>query len=206
MKVIGTGVGRTGTYSLKMAINELGLGPCHHMEAVVEKMATQVPLWNAAHEGQADWSTIYEGFPSAVDWPTAAFFRELYEAFPDAKYVLTVRSAESWAESFGATIYTLLSQADKAPPAMRDWLAMCSAILERTGFPPGLDKAALMTGFETHNQAVRDTIPANQLLEFDVKQGWGPLCTFLGVPMRDAPFPRTNNREEFWDLVSGANE
>ena len=119
MQVIGAGVGRTGTYSLKIAINQLGLGPCHHMEAVLQNMPAQVPLWSAA---------IYAGFGSAVDWPTAAFFRELAEAYPAAKFVLTHRSPESWADSFGATIYKLLAERHNAPPEMHAWLEMCAGV------------------------------------------------------------------------------
>lgn len=203
MKVIGTGVGRTGTYSLKLALNELGLGPCHHMEAVLHDMAGQVPLWNAALEGRADWSAVYDGFSSAVDWPTACFFRELHTAFPDARFVLTTRSAESWAESFSGTIYRLLSGRNGAPAGMQEWLAMSAAVIARTGFPEGLDKEALMQRFEAHNAAVREAIPADRLLVFDVRDGWAPLCTFLGVEEPAGPFPRTNHREEFWDRVSG---
>lgn len=94
LKVIGTGVGRTGTYSLKLAINQLELGPCHHMEDVLHNMPVQVPLWSAAAAGTPDWSPIYDGFQSAVDWPTACFFRELAKAFPSAIFVLTARDPE----------------------------------------------------------------------------------------------------------------
>ncbi len=203
MQLIGTGVGRTGTYSLKLAINQLGLGPCHHMEEVLHNMPLQVPLWSAALNGAADWQSIYDGYPSAVDWPTAGFFRELYEAYPSAKFVLTLRSPESWADSFGGTIYQLLAGRDEAPPEMRDWLEMSAGVIARTGFPDGLDRDGLIAAFVAHKDAVRATIPPGQLLEFEVKQGWGPLCEFLEVPVPDEPFPRSNHREEFWDRVNG---
>lgn len=99
MKVIGLGVGRTGTYSLKLAINRLGFGPCHHMEEVLLNQATQVPAWTDALNGRPDWQVIYAGYDSAVDWPTAGFHGELYAAYPSAKFVLTVRNPESWADS-----------------------------------------------------------------------------------------------------------
>ena len=202
MHVIGAGVGRTGTYSLKLAINQLGLGPCHHMEAVLQNIATQVPLWNAAAAGMADWRAIYAGFGSAVDWPTAKFFRELAEAYPAAKFVLTVRSPESWADSFGSTIYKLLAGKDQAPPDKRAWLEMAEKLIADTGFPPNLDRDGLMKGFIAHNDAVKAAIPASRLLVYEVKQGWAPLCAFLGKPAPADPFPRTNDREEFWNLVS----
>jgi len=203
MQIIGAGVGRTGTYSLKLAINQLGLGPCHHMEEVLLNMPSQLPLWSSAAEGKPNWDAIYRGYASAVDWPTAGFFRELIQVYPSAKFVLTHRSPENWVESFSATIYKLLAGKDQAPPEMRDWLNMAQAVIDKTGFPPGLSRDELMQRFTAHNKAVKATIPPEQLLVFEVKQGWAPLCGFLGVPAPDEPFPRTNNREEFWDKVSG---
>ena len=206
MQIIGAGVGRTGTYSLKLAINRLGLGPCHHMEEVLLNMPSQLPLWSSAAQGKPNWDAIYRGYASAVDWPTAGFFRELIQAYPSAKFVLTHRSPESWVESFSATIYKLLAGKDQAPPEMRDWLNMAQAVIDKTGFPSGLSRDELIQRFTAHNEAVKATIPPEQLLVFEVKQGWAPLCGFLGVPAPDEPFPRTNNREEFWDKVSGKTE
>jgi hypothetical protein len=144
MKVIGAGVGRTGTYSLKLAINRLGLGPCHHMEEVLHNRPRQLPLWVAALNGDPDWAAVFDGYESAVDWPTAGFFRELNEAFPDAKFVLTVRSPESWAASFSETIYKLLAGRDEAPDDMKPWLDMAAGVIAMTGFPAGLDVDGLM--------------------------------------------------------------
>lgn len=203
MQVIGVGVGRTGTYSLKLAINQLGFGPCHHMEEVLHNMPVQVPLWSAAAAGEPDWMRIYDGYESAVDWPTACFFRELVREFPSAKFVLTQRDPEKWADSFGATIYRLLAGRDQAPDEMRAWLDMVSDVIAKTGFPAGLDREELTQAFIAHNDAVKETIPVNQLLVFEVKDGWEPLCTFLDVPVPAEEFPRTNHREEFWDRVNG---
>ena len=203
MQVIGAGVGRTGTYSLKLAINRLGLGPCHHMEAVLQDMAVQVPLWSDAVEGRPDWQRIYRGFASAVDWPTACFFRELVATYPEAKFVLTLRDPDRWADSFAATIYKLLAGRDLDSPDKRAWLEMADRVITRTGFPPGLGQNALRDAFVAHNEAVKATIPADRLLVYEVKHGWGPLCEFLGTPVPDEPFPRTNDRVEFWDRVTG---
>jgi hypothetical protein len=203
INLIGAGVGRTGTYSLKLAINQIGLGPCHHMEEVLHNMPVHVPLWAAAAADNPDWARIYDGYNSAVDWPTACFFRELLAQYPDARFVLTERDPERWADSFGATIYKLLAGKDEAPEEMRAWLEMASAVIAKTGFPPGLDRNGLVEAFKTHNNSVRETIPASQLLVFEVKQGWEPLCEFLGVPVPKTEFPRSNHREEFWDRVNG---
>jgi hypothetical protein len=202
MKVIGAGIGRTGTYSLKLAINRLGFGPCHHMEEVLHNRPTQLPLWVSALNGQADWAAVYDGYASAVDWPTAGFFRELSTAFPDARFVLSTRSPESWADSFAHTIYKLLAGRAEAPDDIRPWLDMAAGVIERSGFPDGLDVSALMEGFGAHNQAVKETIPQDRLLVYQVTEGWGPLCDFLGVEVPDEPFPRTNDRSEFWELVA----
>jgi hypothetical protein len=203
VKIIGAGVGRTGTYSLKLAINQLGFGPCHHMEEVLLNMPSQVPLWAAAVEGKADWDAIYRGYLSAVDWPTAGFFRELNEAYPEAKFILTVRSPETWVASFSETIYKLLGEKANAPEGMRAWLDMASKVVEKTGFPPGLDLEGLKEAFVAHQEAVKATIPESRLLVFQVKDGWDPLCKFLGSPVPSEPFPRTNDRGEFWDRVAG---
>ncbi len=203
LNVIGVGVGRTGTYSLKLAINQVGMGPCHHMEEVLHNMATQVPLWSAATAGQADWSRIFDGYESAVDWPTACFYRELLNEYPAAKFVLTVREPERWADSFSATIYQLFAKKDQAPQEMWAWLDMATAVVAKTGFPLGLDHDALVQAFESHIHSVKETIPADQLLVFDVREGWEPFCDFLDVPVPDGDFPRTNDREEFWDRVNG---
>ncbi|HZL94905.1 MAG TPA: sulfotransferase [Vicinamibacterales bacterium] len=201
--VIGAGVGRTGTHSLKLAINQLGLGPCHHMEEVLHQMPVQVPLWSAALGGHPDWEAIYRGYESAVDWPTAGFFRELIRAYPSAKFVLTHRSPDKWADSFGATIQKLVAEKDQAPPEMKAWLEMAGEVIAKTGFPADLDRGGLIKAFVAHNEAVKSTILAKQLLVYEVKDGWAPLCEFLAVPVPAGPFPRTNAREEFWDRVSG---
>lgn len=199
MHVIGAGVGRTGTYSLKLAINRLGLGPCHHMEAVIQNMPAQVPLWQAAVDGKPDWPAIYAGFESAVDWPTAAFFRELAAAYPSAKFILTHREQKGWAESFAETIQKAMSMRHQAPPELRPWLTMAYGVVVRSGFPDGLDHDSLVKGFIAHNQAVQAAIPAGRLLVYQVADGWEPLCAFLGAPVPDEAFPRTNDRLAFWE-------
>ena len=203
MHVIGAGVGRTGTYSLKLALNQLGLGPCHHMEEVLHNQPVQVPLWRAALDGHPDWEAIFAGYESTVDWPTAGFFRELNAAYPSAKFILTVRNPENWTDSFSHTIYQLLAQRSEAPEEMQAWLDMSEGVITRTGFPGGLDRDGLMQAFTAHNDTVKATIPKDRLLVYQVKEGWEPLCDFLGVPVPDGPFPRTNDRGEFWDRVSG---
>jgi hypothetical protein len=206
LKVIGLGLGRTGTYSLKTALEQLELGPCHHMERVAQNMPVQLTLWNELLKNPTNFEAAYEGMQSAVDWPTAAFYKELYQQYPNAKFILTHRSKESWAESYGSTIYKLLSDRENAPAPIREWLNMVVKVIEKSGFSMGLDYEGLAERYEAHNKAVRDLIPAERLLVYQVKEGWTPLCKFLNVETPTTDFPRTNNREEFWDLVKGATE
>lgn len=203
VKVIGAGVGRTGTHALRTALNQLGLGPCHHMEEVLHNMPRQVPLWRAAVDGRPDWAAIYQDYNSAVDWPSATYFRELHKAYPKARFILTVRPVQSWAESFSETIYKAMAGRAHAPEAMQPWLTMCVGVIERAGFGEGLDMAGLIARFEAHVAAVKAAIPAKQLLVFQVKEGWAPLCAFLGVPVPEGDFPRTNDRAEFWERIKG---
>lgn len=201
LNVIGAGVGRTGTYSLKLALNQLGLGPCHHMEEVIIHMPAQLPLWQAVVAGKPDWQSVYAGYPTAVDWPTAGYYRELHASYPNAKFILTHRDPEIWADSFSATIYKLTSAHEMVPEHVRPWLAMATEVIRQTGFPLGLDRDGLRKAFGAHLAAVKAAIPAQQLLVFQVKEGWEPLCSFLGLPVPDAPFPRSNDRSEFWDKI-----
>jgi len=205
LTVFGAGVGRTGTYSLKLALEKLGFGPCFHMEELAKKMPEQLPLWNAALEGHADWQAIYHGYNSAVDWPTARFYRELHVAYPDAKFVLGYRDPRTWAESFSETIYKLISEPENAPPHFHDWLLMVRTLLTQNGVPMGTDVAGLEAAFVAHADSVRAAIPTDQLLVFEAREGWEPLCSFLGVTVPDEPFPRSNNRSEFWDLIDGVS-
>jgi len=206
MQVIGAGVGRTGTYSLKAALESLGFGPCHHMKVVLEDTARHVPLWNAVLAGTADWNTVYAGHHSAVDWPTATFFRELHAAFPDALFVLGHRNPRTWVESFSETIFKVLAGKEEAPPEVQPWIRMCVQVIERAGFRVGMTPDELEAAFIAHNEAVKSAIPANKLLVFDVREGWEPLCEFLDVPVPADAFPRSNSRTEFWDLVKSGDE
>lgn len=205
LRVIGAGVGRTGTYSLRVALERLGFGPCHHMEEVATNMPVQLPLWQAALRGEADWEAIYDGYASAVDWPTARFYRELNAVYPDARFILGDRSPDSWAASFSQTIYKLLAERDKAPEVLHEWLEMTVELTAQNGMPLGLDTAGLEAAYTAHVEAVKAEIPASRLLVYQVRDGWEPLCTFLDVPQPDEPFPRTNNRGEFWDLIDSVS-
>lgn len=201
LRVISVGVGRTGTFTMKTALEQLGLGRCHHMEEVDATSPRDVGLWMAAAQGKADWSVNYSGFSAAADWPTAAFSRELFAAFPNAKFILTVRETESWYKSFSETIYPLIEAEPKTPEEMRPFLRMVSAVVHKTGFRIPSSKEEIIAAYERHNRSVQELIPASSLLVFNVRQGWEPLCRYLGVNVPDTEFPKTNNTQAFWDSV-----
>jgi len=152
----------------------------------------QVPLWSAALGGHPDWDALYRGYESAVDWPTAAFFPDLAGVYPLAKFVLTLRDAGIWAESFLETIYKLVSERGQAPAPMHPLLRMIDGVVRRTGFSEGLDAAALARAFVAHNEGGKATIPASRLLVCKVTEGWEPLCRFLGATVpRETPCSTT---------------
>ncbi len=203
LDVIGLGVGRTGTYSLKLALEQLGFGRCHHMEEVDPRSARQLAVWNAAAAGlPVDWSAAYAGYRAAVDWPTAALGEELFAAYPGARFVLTTRDPEAWYRSFSNTIYPLVDPAGSAPPELHRFNEMVRALLLKTGFAVPSTRSELLAAYDRHVARVRRLIPADRLLLFEVAEGWEPLCRFLGLAVPDTPFPRINNVREFWESAA----
>lgn len=203
IKVFSAGFGRTGTLSLKQALEQLGFGPCHHMEEVIKTGPAQVQLWSAAADGKPDFKAIFDGYHSAVDWPTAAFWREMAAAYPDAKVVLSSRTPESWVKSFSDTILKVLLDRANWPPHMTDWLNMVTRVVIDRSLGGVTDPAGLIEVFKAHEATVEAAIPADRLLVHSAKDGWEPLCAHLGVPVPSTPYPRTNSTEEFFDLMKG---
>lgn len=200
LEVIGAGFGRTGTYSLKLALEQLGFGPCHHMYEVRARQ-DQLPYWLAAARGEpVDWQTVFAGYRSQVDWPGAHYWREILAAFPTAKVVLTVRDSDAWYESLRQTILRTFSDEAAAAldPYNRAVTEMVRDIVRHQTFGDRVDdRDHVLAVHAAHRRAVEAAVPADQLLVYDVKDGWAPLCGFLGVPVPDAPFPVTNSTREF---------
>lgn len=198
LRIVGAGFGRTGTLSMKLALEMLGLGPCYHMHEVFRN-PTHPDIWSAAADGPADWDTLLADYQSTVDWPSTFFWRELADHYPEAKVILTVRSTESWLNSMQQTILKVM-QGEPPPGVSLDEPQHRMArklVRERTfgDIIDDLDHVASV--YERHNEEVRRSIPAARLLVFDVKQGWEPLCKFLELPVPDAPFPKVNAAEQF---------
>lgn len=200
LRVIGAGFGRTGTFSLKAALEQLGFGPTYHMMEVFQH-PEHIPLWQAAGEGKpVDWDTIFAGYQSAVDWPTSAFYRDLMDRYPEAQVILTVRDPERWYESGTKTIFPSRERDPEeiVTPDMAAHRTMTRTIMWDGIFDGRIwDKDHAIRIFDQHIDEVKKTVPPRRLLVFDVKEGWEPLCAFLGVPVPDTAFPRLNDTASF---------
>lgn len=199
LAVIGAGLPRTGTWSLKLALEQLGFGPCYHMSEALQR-PEHFPVWETAAAGGAvDWRGLFEGWGSTTDAPACHHYRELANLFPDAKLVLSVRDPDAW---FASTQNTILSDGAAASHAARGATGMLRAI-GWSGEDPRLhDKAWMLERYERHNAEVRAFAPARRLLEFDAADGWAPLCRFLGRPVPDTPFPRVNSTDDFNTMIA----
>ena len=201
MKVFGAGFGRTGTMSLKFALEKLRIGPCYHMREVVSR-PSHIKLWYDISRGEhPNWNRLFSGFNSAVDFPVCLFYKQLINIFPEAKFILTLRDFDTWYISTANTIY-------KVPSILPDWF-------ERVVYPirmfivmqvnliwVGLfknnfsDRESTKLVYYEHIESVKKIIPADKLLIYNVKEGWEPLCEFLDVDVPDIPFPKVNDTVE----------
>jgi hypothetical protein len=199
IEVIGAGFGRTGTASLKLALEQLGFGPAYHMGELIGDIERNVPLWERVAEGAPEWDSIFEGYRSTTDFPACTYWREMMAYYPEAPVILTVRDPESW---FDSVYETILSPAfvqhtlDGPFGAMFRGNVYCH-------FGDGIhDRAHMVDAFERHVDAVREGVPDDRLLVFEAKDGWGPLCDFLDVSVPDEPYPRVNSRAETAALIA----
>jgi hypothetical protein len=199
LKVIGAGVGRTGTHSLKVALEQLLGGPCHHMVEVFAHAETEVPVWIDAIEGRpVDWTSLMAGYRAQVDWPGASFWPELSDAFPDALVLLSVRAADEW---YRSAINTIFAGMDAAQAGGDTWMiAMAKLLGDRFSDQFG-DRDAMVAAYHRHNDEVRASIPARRLLEWTPSDGWEPICERLDLAVPAEPFPVTNTTPEFREMV-----
>ena len=209
MEVIGAGFGRTGTTSLKAALEKLGFDPCYHMTEVFAH-PEHTDFWISAWRGEpVDWDRVLGGYEAAVDWPACTFYEELMQRHPDAKVLLSVRDPERWYQSTRSTIYELTMLIEKS--TISRWIFGLMSLLIFGGFTGRRsslandiiwqgtfdgrfeDKDYAIEVFGRHNEEVKRRVPPERLLVYEVNQGWGPLCEFLGVPEPEEPFPRLND-------------
>jgi hypothetical protein len=210
IRVIGAGLGRTGTLSLKLALEELGFSKCYHMTEVLAHME-HARVWDAAARGKpVDWDALFRGYQATVDWPGCSFSEEFLRRYPEAKVILTVRDPEKWYESARQTIYSVRhafpSWVRLLNPRMRFFLRMVDRLIWAGTFQGRFEeKSFAVAVFHQHNEQVRRLVPPERLLVYEVKEGWGPLCAFLGVPVPGGkPFPHVNDAAEFRSRIQRA--
>jgi hypothetical protein len=199
LKVIGAGLGRTGTMSLKFALEHIGFGPCYHMIEFMAHVPEHLPKWLDVIDGRPDWDAVFAGYASTVDYPGCTYWRELVAKWPEAKVILTTRDPDAWFESANETVLS---------PRMRTMLGQSPIrrFMEATvnaDFGDRIDDRAFMTDyFRRWNEDVIASVLAGKLLVFQAKDGWGPLCDFLGAPVPPDPYPRVNSRQDMHRRVA----
>ena len=203
LTLVGAGFGRTGTLSLKSALETLGVGPCYHM-LEVRRNPEHESLWSRAADGEdVDWDALFEGYAAAVDWPACRFWSELAGRYPEAKVLLSLRDPDGWYDSVRETIYRAMKGEIRGMPS--DHLAMVRKIvLEQTFGGRFEDRTHAIDVFVRHNQEVRESVAPERLLVYEASQGWEPLCAFLGLPVPDEPYPRVNTREQTRAMIEAA--
>jgi hypothetical protein len=208
MKVIGAGFGRTGTMSLKAALEQLGCGPCFHMIDLIRD-PEPLPYWVAAANGERiDWTEALDGWESSVDWPGCTFWEQMAETWPDAPVLLSVRDPEAWYRSCLNSIHAAKEMAlageleggDEEGPSPEVVGMINNLIWNGTFKGRFLEKDYALEVFHRHNEYVKAKVPANRLLVYEIKQGWEPLCEFLGVDVPDTPMPHLNDTESFRNM------
>jgi hypothetical protein len=219
MKIIGAGLPRTATTTTLLAFEQLGFAPCYHMRDVFADLDGQIPLWEAAVAGNPDWDALFSGVQSSCDLPSAYYYRELMDFYPDAKVVLSVRSAESWVRSMRATLWPFYfgpSPMHHVVEARRaidpNWDRYVTFMTKLT-FDPDTGSMAgdhetdegLAAAMERWNARVIDDVPAERLLVWEPADGWEPLCEFLEVEVPEDPLPRVNDTAAFTEGILGGS-
>jgi hypothetical protein len=218
VRVIATGLPRTGTSSLKAALQEIGYGPCQHMENLFNTPRL-VGLWIELFEtGTTDFNALLEGFQSTSDFPGCLHYQKLMEVHPDAKIILNQRDPEQWYESIVKTIYAVVPRTEEEKANLNEkakqspkFAGMAKGLkfvddYLLSGFLGGniLDKDDAIKRYLAHEAEVKAFVPADRLLELPLGAGWKPLCEFLDVPVPTSEYPFKNKRNDFLKQLGGA--
>ena len=209
LKVIGVGFGRTGTTSTKLALEVLGISPCHHMSALINNQALSQKWYDVTFNGKRNWDDVFDGYQATLDWPATTYWRELADYYPQAKLLLTVRDPESWYKSMVKTVLPVMER-PLGEEGSATWLRRSTSIKlirNDTFRGRGLsDPEETMRIFEQHNADVEAAFAPDRLLVWRVQDGWNPLCDFLEVPVPEIPFPRSNSAAQFPDMLASELE
>lgn len=198
LDVIGAGFGRTGTMTLRDALNRLGFGPCYHMSEVINNPHFASYWATLARGGRMDWEEVFAGYHSTVDWPGCTYWRELMQQWPQAKVILSVRDPHRWHQSVLNTIFSDAHVARfEGTDAHPDFQAMVRRLNQQTFDNRSQDEEYAISIYQAHNEAVMREVPPEKLLVFNPAEGWEPLCQFLGVAVPDEEFPRVNSTKEW---------
>jgi hypothetical protein len=216
LQVIGSGVGRTGTHSLKLALEQLGFNKCYHMMELFQHPEGLIYFQKAERGEAVDWDKLFEGYKSAVDYPVAKYYKQLIAAYPKAKIIHTIRDAESWYQSAVETIFWATKPSAGRMLKLLIKMPFSSTIRKRLPilkfdgemmdniFGRNLkDKQEVIRRYNAINEETLNYLPKDRSLVYEVKQGWEPLCNFLNVPVPATPFPKSNVRDEFKVRVAG---
>ncbi len=199
LQIISAAIARTGTDSLAEALEQLGLGPCYTMYNVLTS-EEQMGYWIDIVDGlPPDWTKIFAGCRSSVDWPVAAYWRELMEVYPDALVLLTKRDPEAWYRSYANTILPLLQEVQAMAPEDRSqFRAMTQRLVGDRFFGGRLhDPDHMIQCYRDYVAEVEASVPKDRLLVYGLGSGWQPLCDRLGLPVPDRPYPKKNTPAEF---------
>ena len=190
LTVIGAGLGRTGTLSLRRALEELGFAPCYHsLDSTVPESER---IHSALNRDPPDWHEAFGAYRAAVDWPANVSYLELAQTYPSSKIILTIRDPDDYRRSYKA----ISAAMERYPPGPEEAEFARRLALRHTVSPTPPDRDPVLARFHQHNAEVQKTIPPERLLVFDVRQGWKPLCEFLDVCVPDVVFPRVNSTAE----------
>ena len=195
---VGAGLGRTGTASLKRALERILGAPCYHMEEVPRHAPEHPVAWAAAYRGDLpDWDWIFDGYVACVDWPAGPLWQPISAAFPDSIILLSSRDPDAWWRSASSTIFQAIEERYCGPNAGDNgWTWMIQGMMSRFS-EDWRDEDAAKAAFVAYNDEVRRTAPVDRLVEWQPGDGWQPICERLGVPVPNEPFPHTNTTEEF---------
>ncbi len=192
LQVICLGLFRCATHSMKVALEILGYDKCYHFFEFMERPQDEKTI-NELCEGKSpDLKELFKGCKSVSDVPMALFYKELYNQYPNAKFILNTRDAEKWYSSSLETVYY-----DGKPPFISHTVTFCNYMWESYFEGQFTNKEKAIEIFNKHFDDVRKTIPKEKLLEFNVVDGWEPLCKFLNVDVPKEEFPKSNSTDDF---------